>query len=505
MKGLTFFILFSFAPLLLLSQSKYDYVWTLGYGDTLTVPSNGISVGGITMDFNTEPPTLTRIPFLCSPTACISDQNGRLLAYTNGCSIYNREHKEMLNGDDINSGKVHKEFCGYNSAWYPVRQGNLFLPMPGKHDSVFCLLHLRSDDKNWDPEDVLLTTIDVHLDNGLGGVIKKNELVFKDKDTLISIYLTATRHANGRDWWVLAPRSYPPEFHLFLLDPSGIHYQGTQTLGDSAKYVFAAHTCFSADGSKFIKNWGSGLYVYDFDRCSGQLSNPIHLPYDSTYIGGGVVTSPNSRFLYLFNFTQIWQYDFWATDFEGSRQTVAVYDGFLSPFETGFFQPMVAPNGKIYSISSSTNNILHVIHHPDEPGLACGVEPHGVILPALTAYIMPNMTNYRLGALAGSPCDSLTVSSAEPQPHRYEPAGLDVYPNPATEEVNFEQLSAYAGLGGRLTLSDVTGRVVAAAAFQPGEPVLRLDVRGLARGMYVWSYVRADGRRATGKIVKSEK
>ena len=102
MKGLTFFILFSFAPLLLLSQSKYDYVWTLGYGDTLTVPSNGISVGGITMDFNTEPPTLTRIPFLCSPTACISDQNGRLLAYTNGCSIYNREHKEMLNGDDIN-------------------------------------------------------------------------------------------------------------------------------------------------------------------------------------------------------------------------------------------------------------------------------------------------------------------------------------------------------------------------------------------------------------------
>jgi hypothetical protein len=166
---------------------------------------------------------------------------------------------------------------------------------------------------------------------------------------------------------------------------------------------------------------------------------------------------------------------------------------------------MLGPNGKIYGLTGSNTNILHVIHHPDEPGLACEVEQHGVILPALTGFLIPNMTNYRLGALAGSPCDSLTVSAAEPPPHRYEPAGLDVYPNPATEEVSFEQLSAYAGLGGRLTLSDVTGRVVVVAVFQPGEPVLRLDVRGLARGMYVWSYVRADGRRATGKLVKSEK
>ena len=486
------------------AQSRYDYVWALGFGDTLVSPSGKI-YGGITMDFHSEPPTLLRHAFESgNPLACISDAKGQLLAYTDGCRIYNRQHTVMNNGDTLNPGRVHDLFCVSSDSEYPLWQGFLFLPMPGTHDSLFGLLHLRDDDWFWDPMQLLLTTLSPYLDNGLGVVVKKNEVVFQD--SFLSDYITAVRHANGRDWWVMAPRSYAPQYNTFLLDTSGIHYQGMQELGDSAQYVYAAQTCFSADGSKFIKNWISGLYIFDFDRCTGLLSNPVKINYDATFFApGGVATSPSGRFLYLFGPKALYQYDFWATDFNASRQTVAVYDGFKSPSETRFGQAMLAPNGKIYSVTRANNNVLHVIHYPDEPGLTCGVEQHGVILPAITDYIIPNMPNYRLGALMGSPCDSLTVSAAEPPPHRYEPAGLDVYPNPATEEVNFEQLSAYAGLGGRLTLSDVTGRVVAAAAFQPGESVLRLDMRGLARGMYVWSYVRADGRRATGKIVKSDK
>ena len=486
------------------AQSKYDYVWTLGYGDTLTVPSNGISVGGIIMDFHTEPPTLTRVPFYkTSPLAFINNVKGELLAYTNGCKVSNRMHKDMQNGEEINLGKVQEKFCGSNSSTYPLWQGFLFLPLPGSQDSVYCLLHLRKDDIYWRPEQLLLSTINANLDNGLGGVVIKDKLLLTD--TLLSHYITATRHANGRDWWVIAPRTHVPQYQLFLLDPTGVHYQGVQELGATDTKIYESQICFSADGSKFIKNWPSGLSVFDFDRCTGLLSNPVYIAYDSTFkASGGVVTSPNSRFLYLFGFSKVWQYDFWATDFKASRQTVAVYDGFLSPFQTGFFQAMRGPNGKIYSVTSSTNNVLHVIHHPNEPGLACEVEQHGVILPALTDFFMPNMADYRLGALAGSPCDSLTVSAPAPGPLRYEPAGLDVYPNPGTEEVTFEQLSGYAGQGGHLTMSDLSGRVVVEAEFRAGEPVLHLHVQALARGMYVWSYTRVDGRKAVGRWVKEE-
>jgi len=485
------------------AQDKHGNVWVLGYGDTFLL-GGVLPLGGMTMDFNTEPPTILKHSFLSGfPLACISDQNGKLLAYTSGCSVFNRKHQEMLNGDTLNPGTSYNDFCNDISPEYLLWQGSIFLPLPG-HGDQYYLMHLARDDEFGSPHRLYYTLIDTSLDKGLGGVVSKNNLVFQD--SFLNNYVTATRHANGRDWWIIAMRNYRPHHYVWLLDPDGFHFQGLQEIGAYSLHGLEAQVAFSADGSKFIKNWPSGLFIYDFDRCTGLLSNPVNISYDSTYdASGGVVTSANSRFLYLFGITKVWQYDFWATDFKASRQTVAVYDGFVSPNPTGFFQAMLAPNGKIYSVSTSTNNVLHVIHHPEEPGLACDVEQHGVILPTLTGFLIPNMPNYRLGPLAGSPCDSLTVSAAEPQPHWYEPAGLDVYPNPATEEVNFEQLSAYAGLGGHLTLSDVAGRVVASADFQPGEPVLHLDVRGLASGMYVWSYVRADGRRATGKIVKSEK
>ena len=48
--------------------------------------------------------------------------------------------------------------------------------------------------------------------------------------------------------------------------------------------------------------------------------------------------------------------------------------------------------------------LLHVIHYPDEPGLACEVEQYGVSLPYYHLRSMPNFPNYRLGPLVpGAP------------------------------------------------------------------------------------------------------
>ena len=96
--------------------------------------------------------------------------------------------------------------------------------------------------------------------------------------------------------------------------------------------------------------------MLDFDRCTGTLSNPVRLDWDSVPSGGGgVAVSPNSRFLYLSSGGTVQQYDLWASDLAASMQVVAVYDGTLVPYPANFFQMMSGPDGKIYIITTYSN------------------------------------------------------------------------------------------------------------------------------------------------------
>lgn len=91
------------------AQLKHDYVWTMGYGKI--GPSQiGYPFGGVVMDFNDSPLSLTLTEYIIdSPNAAISDKNGRLVAYTDGCRIINRKHKLLFNGDTLNPGEVYTQ------------------------------------------------------------------------------------------------------------------------------------------------------------------------------------------------------------------------------------------------------------------------------------------------------------------------------------------------------------------------------------------------------------
>jgi hypothetical protein len=52
-------------------------------------------------------------------------------------------------------------------------------------------------------------------------------------------------------------------------------------------------------------------------------------------------------------------------------------------------------------------NLLHTIHRPDEPGLACDFRQHDLVLPAHILFFLPNFPNYRLYGSPGSGCDTL--------------------------------------------------------------------------------------------------
>ncbi len=166
----------------------------------------------------------------------------------------------------------------------------------------------------------------------------------------------------------------------------------------------------------------------------------------------GVGFSPNSKYLYFNTNTTLLQYDLEAEDIEASKDTIAVYDGYISTFlPTTFFLQQLAPDGKIYLSCTNTVDVLHVIHNPDEAGQACNMEQHGTQLPTLNLFSIPNFPNYRLGPLDGSPCDTLGLNNTPVAFWRNDADTLDMLHH------HFVDLSYYEPAAWHWDFGDGTG------------------------------------------------
>ena len=127
---------------------------------------------------------------------------------------------------------------------------------------------------------------------------------------------------------------------------------------------------FSPDGTKYARfQPNNNLNIFDFDRCAGELSNPVIIPFSpDTIFRAGVSFSPNSRFLYAHAYTKLYQFDMQATDVPASQLLIDEYDGVADPFPTRFYMGQLALDNKIYISSAGTHEHLHVIHSPDSLG-----------------------------------------------------------------------------------------------------------------------------------------
>ena len=409
-----YIILFFLSLIQYIPAQKRDNVWLLGQDS-----DSNIIYSGTVIDFETEIPDVYyefRDVYFKQANASICDTAGNLLFYTNGAFVYNYLNQVMENGEGLNPGAHSEDREGRG---YILDQGAMILPVP-ESDSLYYLLHadkiVPGDEGGiwFSSEHLYYTLVDMEANNGLGKVLEKNqstkEGVFEPGK------LTASRHANGRDWWVLNRDFESNVYHKFLVTPKGVEDYSSQAVGPNIPSPGLGQTVFSPDGSKYanlhlVNSIGTDDYigVYDFDRCTGMLSNPNVFTYVDSAWSGGVAISPNSRYLYVSSFVNVYQYDLWASDIEASRDTVAEWDGFVEDdfFATTFYLAQLAPDGKIYINTNNTTSYLHVIEQPDLPGDSCQVCQHCVDLPTKNSFSLPNFPNYRLGPLEGSPCDTL--------------------------------------------------------------------------------------------------
>lgn len=405
---------------------------------------------------------------------------------------------------------------GLNPSWYTsqypnglhISQSELILPKPGS-PGIFFLIHGTLDNPSEAPAPfsayyLYLTTIDMSLDGGLGGVVSKNQVLLQD--TMNVGRITAVRHANGRDWWVFCHKWGTSLYFRFLLTPEGVSLDGTQSIGVT-RIADGGQVCFSPDGSRFAYFYAgpSGLETFDFDRCTGLFSNPAHIPIVATGGACGVAFSPNSRFVYVSSSPDVYQFDAEAEDVAASQVLIATWDGFYSPsppFATMFDLAQLAPDGKIYIGTGNSTLHLHVIHSPDEPGLTCNLEQHGVELPHFYVNSLPNHPNYHLGPVDGSVCDSLGINVGVGGTGPSAPLRATVQPNPSDGRFMLGY-PAHAGLGW-LEVRDLAGRVVLRERIPQWSTVHQVALEGQAAGLYQCS-LRWGVETMTTRVILAER
>ncbi|WP_422079433.1 T9SS type B sorting domain-containing protein [Ulvibacterium sp.] len=285
--------------------------------------------------------------------ATISDFNGNLLFYTDGSTVWDRNHDPMPNGIGLR---------GHSSS----TQSGIIVPSPGNPD-IYYVFTARYQAQGG----IYYSEIDMTLNSGLGDLTVKN-VALEDP---AAEKLTAVEHANGRDVWVIAHDWGNDAFLAYLVTPTGVNTTPVRSnVGFNMNYppygddIFKAKGAIKAspDGSKLaICHSFVGVELLDFNTATGRVSNPFILMQDPNRDYYSAEFSPSGDILYITVLREdLYQFNLRAVDILGSMVTIT------SPrYTAGGLQ--LAIDGKIYMAHYGD---LSVIHNPNVAGLGCNFE-----------------------------------------------------------------------------------------------------------------------------------
>jgi hypothetical protein len=485
----------------ILAQNKRDYNWLFGSSPYYDI--SGVEGNIIRFKNNLLIDSVYFYDAVAWNNSNISDLEGNLLFYFNGCRIIDSSQNIMTNGDSINYGNSWEKHCG-RIARYPGTQNSLILPDPGYEDGYY-LIHKRLEIKtepypqSYNPE-LYYSYIDMQKNNGLGKVLEKNKAIFKTY-SLLPTFLNACKHANEKDWWIIDQKRDTNMYFKVLLTSETIMPVDSQTVGpiltDETGFGQAV---FSPDGATYLLYTKTeGALIYDFDRDSGQLSNfrQVMVQDSGRFVGAAI--SPNSRYAYLCAKYDLYQVDLWADDIQSTLTHIDHIDGFKDPnFLSTFNQAQLAPDCKIYIVSSATNNYLHVINSPDEKGKDCDFKQHSVCLPNRNFNnSIPNFPHFRIDE--EDICDP-TITWIPDVFLEKESTKMLIYPNPASDELQIHVMLS-ENEHANINLLGSQGTVILKKRIDEKTQKFSFDVRGLNPGIYYVSFISSKGCSEGQKII----
>ncbi len=426
-----FFILFFLLTYVVSSaQSKNDYVWLTGRGSKKNI-----------LDFNSGSVIITESELslgIMGDNASYCDDNGNLICYSNGFAIANANHEIFMNGDSLSSDDKFFLNGNLSENGRIGVQDLLILPEPFS-DSTFYIIHkprFFNDENDLKAGYLLYSFLDLNANSGQGEVIEKNIEFFFD-EYLLGSYLTAIHHANAEDWWIIDLKETENEYFTFLLDSTGISLIHSQEIGGDRFYDAASSGTakFSSDGTKYCHfNYGDQLWIYDFDRETGLLSNADEIIINDTLpqVFSSVEWSANSRFIYVACKFYLYQIDTWNNN---EVELISEWSGLSDPFANTYWLMVQGPDCRIYLRSTNGTDSWHVIHYPDEKGQECGFQEASVRPPnGGTFGNWPNHPRWRVDE--EEKCDPSIISMLG-QPVYYVEQ-IKIYPNPAQNFIKLE-------------------------------------------------------------------
>jgi hypothetical protein len=386
-----------------------------------------------------------------SSNICTSD--GRPLIWTNGMEIRGRDYIQIE--DSI---AYDNRFPSYWDEWYsdvnvvpygfPMPNASLILPIPGQPNQFSVIYHLgeRHPYGYWQVSKWLEARVQFDEESETFNLLYKDSL-FSDYLKWYDHKINAVRHANGRDWWLVSFEEHTDRYFVYLLDPSGISEYREDYLSQAVKSGLGQGV-FSRNGDVYAKmdavdlEVGQFISIYDFDRCNGILSLKSVCNTPAT-IFAGLAISPSGQYLYAdVNYgTLLYQWDLLSEDICSSQTYVDTFDGFIQPgwFEMNFGPMMQTPDGRIYVVPpAGSSEFMHVIERPDLPAAECRFKQHSINLTKPNGRSAPNIPNFRLGPLDGSPCDTLGLNNHPVSRWRFE-EDEPGYP----EKIRFTDLSFF--------------------------------------------------------------
>ena len=444
---------------------------------------------------------------LDSRGSCVSiaDSTGQLLFYANTRArlagpttlVWNNTNQLMEGGDSI-----------IGEAWYNEL---IIIPYPGSN-SLYYLFSVGAASSYG----LYYSIIDMNENGGLGKVIQKNVQIhsYQTWDAL-----TAIKHANGRDWWLITKdnRSGSPNgsnvFTEYLITDTGI----SEILQNSGSYVYggAGTMSFSKFGNKFLfTTWAGLIETFDFDRCTGLFSNPIVV--SGIRLTGSMLTigssfSPNGNTIYVSQndtTSYLFQYDLTAANITASKDTLSMI---ASPKLAGG-SLRLAPNDKIYWTcvwnNGVTNNYpyadtmyhtenmnLSVINDPNVVGSGCNFSLYSFNLGGKRCYWgLPNNPEYDLGPVVGSVCDSLVNGIVE-----IKNESIQLFPNPTSNQVTISSSTTF--LGNQLKIINTIGKLMKTIKLPDNQNLTTISVEDLEPGIYTLEILNSTTILKTEKLV----
>ncbi|MEP1489519.1 MAG: T9SS type B sorting domain-containing protein [Algibacter sp.] len=332
--------------------------------------------------------------------ATISDSDGNLLFYTDGITVWNKQHTPMPNANGLTGNGLFGDPSSTQSA--------IIVPKP-EDANIYYIFTVDTSSRDDDPDfGFNYSTVDLSLDGGLGDVLttSKNINLLEDSSEKISAVL---KDCVSKSIWVITFASATGlksttnfnefnTFYAYEVSTTGVSTAPEKSTFPISIDDYRGYLKLSPDGTKLAcANSTGGLYLYDFDPATGKVSNQLPININFSTFGKpqspyGVEFSQNNEFLYIssyYNTPQdlfldassqygaLLQYNLTDIDINGSEVVLDHRQMYRGALQLG-------PNGKIYRAMNTTYTVgqpyLSVINTPNNAGLDCDYRHNAMTL-----------------------------------------------------------------------------------------------------------------------------